>query len=85
MPVPPETSRAHQLFADLFVDVRRYVFLGGFRCMVGGVRVMAKRQMRVMRRLHVIAGLVLLGCFAVVPRCMLVVFSSKTMVFAGFL
>ena len=53
--------------------------------MVGGVRVMAKRQMRVMRRLQMISCLVLLGCFAVVPCSVLVMFGSKTMVFAGLL
>ena len=65
--------------------MRLYVFFGGFCCMVGGVRVMAKRQMRVMRRLQMISCLVLLGCFAVVPCSVLVMFGSKTMVFAGLL
>jgi hypothetical protein len=51
---------------------------------MGGMRMMTMSQMRMMRSLLMISRRVMFGGFAVVTRCVLVVFCSVMMLFAGF-
>ena len=57
---------------------------GGFTGVVGCLKAMAVGDMRVMRGLFVIAVFVVLGGLTMVNGCMLVMLSSFSVVFCGF-
>jgi hypothetical protein len=63
--------------------VRFDVFLCGFRREMQSVKMMPMREVRMMRGALVIAGLVVLGCFLVMPGCVLVVLRGLLMMFCG--
>ena len=65
--------------------VRLNVMLGSFARVVGGMRVMPVRGVRVMSGFFVIAGLMVLGGFFVVAGCVLMVLSSVMMMLCSFL
>jgi hypothetical protein len=54
--------------------VRRQVFFCSLRCIVDGLHLMIMREMRLIRRRQNVFRLVKLGCFAVVPCCVLMMF-----------
>jgi hypothetical protein len=66
----------------LAAAVRRQVLLRSLRCIVDGVHLVVGRHMRLIRRRQNIFHLVKLGCFAVVPCCVLMVFCRTFMEFA---
>ncbi len=59
--------------------------LGSLFGVLSGVRVMSLSQMRLMRRLFVIAGLMMLGGFAVMVGSMFVMLGGLRMMMRGFL
>jgi hypothetical protein len=61
------------------------VTLGRLFGVPGGVRVMSLSQVRVMRRLFVIAGLMMFGGFAVMVGSMIVMLGGLRMMMRGFL
>jgi hypothetical protein len=61
------------------------VMLGSFFGVLGRVRVMSLSQVRVMRRLFMIAGLMMFGGFAVVVGSMVVMLGGLRMMMRGFL
>ena len=65
----------------LAAAVRRQVLFRSLRCIVNGMRLMVFRQMRLIDRCQNVFHLVKLGCFAVVPCCVLMMFSRLLMEF----
>ena len=68
----------------LAVAVRRHVLFRRLRCVVDGVRLVVGRHMRLIHRCHNVFHLVEPGCFAMVPRCVLMMFSRIFMEFAQY-
>jgi len=66
----------------LAAAARRQVLLRGLRCIVDGVHLVLGRHMRLIHRCQNVFHLVKLGCFAVVPRCVLVMLRRTFMEFA---
>ena len=58
----------------LAAAVRRQVLFCSLRCVVDGLHLMIMRQMRLIRCRQNVFHLVKLGCFAVVPCCVLMMF-----------
>ena len=66
----------------LAAAVRRQVLFRSLRCIVDGVHLVVGRQMRLIHSRQNVFHLVKLGCFAVVPCCVLMMFSRTLMEFA---
>jgi hypothetical protein len=60
----------------LAVAVRRQVLFRSLRCIVDGVHLVVGRHMRLIHRRQNVFRRVQLGCFAVVPCCVLVMFAA---------
>ena len=63
----------------LAAAVRRQVLFSSLRCIVDGLHLMIMRQMCLIRGRQNVFHLVKLGCFAVVPCCVLMMFSRTLM------
>ena len=66
----------------LAVAARRQVLFRSLRCIVNGVHLVIGRHVRLINRRHNVFHLVKLGCFAVVSRRVLMMFSRVLMEFA---
>ena len=66
----------------LAVGVRGQVLFRSLRCIVDGVHLVVGRHVRLIHRRQNVFHLVKLGCFAVVPCCVLMVFGRTLMEFA---
>ena len=66
----------------LAAAVRRQVLFRSLRCIVDGVHLVVGRHMRLIHRRQNVFHLVKLGCFAMVPCCVLMMFSRTFMKFA---
>jgi hypothetical protein len=73
MPMPPADTML------LAVAVRRQVLFRSLRCIVDGVHLVVGRHMRLIHRRQNVFRRVQLGCFAVVPCCVLVMFCRTFM------
>jgi hypothetical protein len=66
----------------LLLATARRVLFRSFRCKAGGMHLMVMCQMRLIRRRQNVFRLLKLGGFAVVPCCVLMMFSRTLMKFA---
>jgi hypothetical protein len=66
----------------LLLATARRVLFRSFRCKADGMHLMVMRQMRLIRRRQNVFRLPKLGGFAVVPCCVLMMFSRKLVKFA---
>jgi hypothetical protein len=74
--------RAENHCKQLLTTARRRVLFRSFRCKADGMHLMVMRQTHLIRRRQNVFRLLKLGGFAVVPCCVLVMFSRTLMKFA---